>query len=149
MRYSDYSKLTYLDAEGDFIWQIQQKTKERVVIPLHPKVAYILRKWGGAPKMPLPEFNRLLKEVCRAAGIVQTVKILRNGKEEKHEKWELISSHTARRTAATNMYKCGIPSISIMKITGHRTESNFLKYIRLSKEENAEALANHPFFCGK
>ena len=62
------------------------------------------------------------------------------------EKWELVTSHTARRTAATNMYKAGIPAISIMKITGHRTEANFMRYIKLSKEENAEMLKGSSFF---
>jgi hypothetical protein len=36
------------------------------------------------------------------------------------------------------MFKAGIPSISIMKITGHKTETQFMKYIKVSKEENAD-----------
>ena len=61
-------------------------------------------------------------------------------KEQRIEKWEAVSSHTARRSAATNMFKAGIPSISIMKITGHKTETQFMKYIKVSKEENADGL---------
>lgn len=53
---------------------------------------------------------------------------------------------TARRSFATNAYKAGVPTIAIMKITGHRLESTFLKYIRVSAKENAEILSNHPFF---
>jgi hypothetical protein len=67
-------------------------------------------------------------------------------KEQRIEKWEAVSSHTARRSAATNMFKAGIPSISIMKITGHKTETQFIKYIKVSKEENAEMLMDNPFF---
>ena len=70
-------------------------------------------------------------------------------KKQKLPRWELVSSHTARRTAATNMYKAGIPAISIMKITGHRTEAAFMRYIRISKEENAAMLADNPFFNPK
>jgi len=44
------------------------------------------------------------------------------------------------------MYMADVPTISIMKITGHRTEKSFLKYIRISQEDNANKLMNHPFF---
>jgi site-specific recombinase XerD len=64
-------------------------------------------------------------------------------------KYELISTHTARRSFATNAYKAGVPTLSIMKITGHTKESTFLKYIKVSAEENADMLKNHPFFGGK
>ena len=39
------------------------------------------------------------------------------------------------------MYLAGIPSIDIMKITGHKTEVDFLKYIKVFKEETAMSLA--------
>jgi hypothetical protein len=47
------------------------------------------------------------------------------------------------------MYLDGVPNLSIMKITGHKTEREFLKYIRVSKEETAEMLANHEYFRNK
>jgi len=65
------------------------------------------------------------------------------------EKSELIKTHTARRSAATNMYHAGIKTIDIMKITGHTLENNFLKYIKVIKEETADMLAKHPYFTGK
>jgi hypothetical protein len=34
-----------------------------------------------------------------------------------------------------------------MKITGHRTESMFMRYIKISQEENANNLLNQPFFA--
>ena len=43
-------------------------------------------------------------------------------------KYEFISSHSARRTMATNEYKAGDLEISeIMAITGHKTEKSFYK----------------------
>ncbi|MCQ2137854.1 MAG: site-specific integrase [Bacteroidales bacterium] len=146
MRWSDYSRLSILDIQGGYIRQIQQKTKERVIIPVHPKVAEIVQKWNGAPKLSQQKFNALIKDVCRESGVTEIVTIMKNGRQERHEKWELVSSHTARRTAATNMYKAGIPSISIMQITGHRSESCFLRYIKVGKEENAKLLKSHKFF---
>ena len=41
------------------------------------------------------------------------------------KKWELITTHTARRSFASNAYLQNVPTISIMKITGHRTEKVF------------------------
>jgi integrase len=56
-------------------------------------------------------------------------------------KFEFVMNHTARRSFATNMYLKGVPNISIMAITGHTTEANFLKYIKVSKEEHAKIVA--------
>ena len=47
------------------------------------------------------------------------------------------------------MYLAKIPAIDIMKITGHKTEREFLKYIRVTKEETAEMLSNHEYFRPK
>jgi len=50
-------------------------------------------------------------------------------------KWQKISCHTGRRTFCTNAFLAGIPTISIMMISGHSTEANFLKYIKMSKQK--------------
>ena len=56
---------------------------------------------------------------------------------------DLVSSHTARRSFATNYYLQGFPTIDLMKITGHKTERSFLKYIRVSKLDTAKRLNEH------
>jgi integrase len=61
-------------------------------------------------------------------------------------KCDIITTHTARRSAATNMFKAGIPALSIMKITGHTTEKSFMKYIKITNEENAELMARNKYF---
>ena len=55
-------------------------------------------------------------------------------------KWQLLETHTARRSFATNMYKMGVPSITIMNITAHKTESAFLTYIKVTPNEHAKIL---------
>ena len=50
------------------------------------------------------------------------------------------------RSFATNMYIADIPAISIMKITGHKTEKSFLRYIKISPEDNAKKMLQHPLF---
>ncbi|GAB6011487.1 site-specific integrase [Viscerimonas tarda] len=66
--------------------------------------------------------------------------------KEIKEKWQLITPHTGRRTFSTNAYLAGIPVFRIMLITGHKTEQSFFKYIRIARKENADFLAEHPFF---
>ena len=63
--------------------------------------------------------------------------------ELSKEKWELVSTHAARRSFATNLYHGGFPTLSIMKLTGHRTESSFMAYIKITDDSNAKALAAH------
>ena len=84
------------------------------------------------------------------AGIDEEVTINKNvggvNEQRIYKKYELVCTHTARRSFATNAYKSGVPTIAIMKITGHTKESTFLRYIKVSAEENAEMLMEHPFF---
>ncbi|RNC65684.1 hypothetical protein D7D25_05940 [Proteiniphilum sp. X52] len=44
------------------------------------------------------------------------------------------------------MFLQNIPTYRIMLITGHKSESSFFKYIRVTREENAATLAGHLFF---
>jgi integrase len=90
------------------------------------------------------KFNVELHEVCRLAGLNSEETRTRHAGDniatECCPKWQLVSAHTARRSYATNMYKKGFPTLMIMKITGHKTEKNFLKYIKVDEEENAQLM---------
>jgi integrase len=128
------------------------KTGEPVVIPLHWTVKEIFEKHNhNVPDtISNQKMNQYIKDICRMAEINQSInkRIKKGGMtvNQKFEKYQLVSTHTARRSGATNMYLAGIPTISIMKITGHKTEKAFLRYIRISPEENADKLMNHEFF---
>lgn len=54
------------------------------------------------------------------------------------QKWELVSSHTCRRTFCTLKFLSGMPPMAIMKFSGHSSEKNFLKYLKLDAELNAD-----------
>jgi integrase len=147
MRFSDYSRLSMNDISDGIIHFITQKCKTPVDIPAHPRVLEILNKYGGTmPKISGQKFNAHIKEVCKEAGIKENVLVRRSGKQERYEKWELVSSHTARRTGLTNMYKAGIPTYRCMMISGHKTEQVFLTYLRITQEENAQYLKDNQFF---
>jgi hypothetical protein len=55
-------------------------------------------------------------------------------------KWEMVMTHTARRSFCTNMYLKGIPVPTIMAISGHKTEKNFYKYIKADGMEHAKMM---------
>jgi integrase len=89
------------------------------------------------------KFNDYIKEVAQLCKSLQSMEFLayvKGGKniEESIERWKMISSHTARRSMATNAYERGTPVLSIMAITGHKTEKAFMAYIKTSKRKQAE-----------
>ena len=90
------------------------------------------------------KMNEYLKNIGSLAEIKDNLEtsITKAGERVKtcYKKYELITTHTARRSFATNLYLDGFPAISIMKITGHKTERAFLKYIKITPEQNAELL---------
>jgi integrase len=145
-RYSDLSKLNKDNIKGDTFVIRQQKTDVVVTIPILPEARRILDKYGyEMPKVITNQkFNVELHEVCRLAGLnsegTRTRHAGDNIATECCPKWQLVSAHTARRSYATNMYKKGFPTLMIMKITGHKTEKNFLKYIKVDEEENAQLM---------
>ena len=149
LRFSDFTRIREENIKDDMITIQQQKTNEFVTIPLHPVFLRIWEKYNGnlPGNISNQKFNDNLKDVCREAGLTEHVikSITKGGKKQTtiYEKWQLVSSHTARRSFATNLYKSGFPSISIMQITGHKTESSFLKYIKVTKEEHAKMLMMH------
>ncbi len=129
-----------------------EKTGEIVIVPIHKFVKEIISKYDGSLPAAISnqKMNDFLKEISKLAELFTNVKtaITRGGKTqyEINQKFELVSTHTARRSFATNAFLKDVPSLSIMKLTGHRTEKSFMKYIRISQEENANKLLSHPFF---
>ncbi|MDR1764418.1 MAG: site-specific integrase [Dysgonamonadaceae bacterium] len=152
LRFSDLSQLTNRNIIGNKIVTKTRKTGEVVEIPLHPLVSEIIRYHNGIPACDcsLFNFNKCIKTVCKRANITDKILIERT-KGHKIErfttpKYALVSSHTARRSFATNAYLSGILPAKIMLITGHKSEQTFFEYIRIGKAENARELAEHAFF---
>jgi len=144
LRYSDLNKITPDNIKGEIIELKQQKTGGKVVIPLYSTVKEILRKYDG--KLPKPisnqKYNDYLKIAAKLAGLNETFVKTTTTNGMKHDKTyykhDLISSHTARRSFCTNAYDDNIPTLSIMSISGHRTEFAFLKYIKMGPKKHAE-----------
>ena len=149
LRFSDFSKLQPQNIKGKFIWKRTQKTHRQVVIPISSLLKGILDKYENTPPTDasLQVFNRYIKLVGEMAGIhdeIITVRKKGNTKvKEIHYKFELISSHTCRRSFCTNQFHKGMPSLLIRKISGHKTEAAFLKYIKVNEEAAAKKMLEY------
>ena len=147
LRFSDYSRLAPKHIKNGFITIEQKKTTGNVVIPVHNVVKKIIAKYHGnlPDAITGQKFNEYLKNVCKKVSSLEANESKRRTKGGLRtiatlQKWEMISSHTARRTFCTNQYLHGTPTLTIMKVSGHKTESAFLKYIKISPKEHAEKM---------
>lgn len=153
LRFSDFSQLEVKSVEGNFIKLKQQKTGSRVVIPIMSKLKPVLAKYSiELPTISNQKFNDYIKHVAELAGLTQ-LQTMTNTKGNKVNSFKaplntLISSHSCRRSYATNMFKAGVPPMLIMSATGHKTESSFLKYIRATSEDKANLLAETLYKLG-
>ena len=147
LRFSNFVNLKVENISNGFIRLRQVKTGDLVTIPIMERLQRVLDKYEGTLPAPVSnqEFNRVIKEVVRAAGLTYEVEVksFTGGKAKVERKpiYELVSSHTARRSYATIMFKKGVPNMLIMSATGHKTESSFLKYIRANNEDKAVLMA--------
>lgn len=131
---------------GRIIEIVQEKTGEKVSIPLLPIAEKILTKYNyNLPQIADTIANKELKEIGKLAQIDrQHIRREDKGKEgvqtETYNAYELIGTHTARRSYISNMLKRGYDSHIIMKITGHKTDEAFRKYARLTSDDAANTI---------
>jgi integrase len=145
LRFSDIVNIKPEHINDGMIEITQVKTKEKVTIPIRPEVERLLSKYNNSlHKISNQKFNDYLYEVvkkCKCLEIEVNKNTIQGSKKIviKKSKYEFISSHTARRSFATNEYMEKWLSVrDIMSITGHKTEKSFYKYIRQTPKENAE-----------
>ena len=164
LRVSDLGRLNMkmlLKSNKDYsyIKLLTQKTRKKVAIPVLKDVQEVLDRRGEFPRFRTEQsFNAGIKELCRLAGINEVIEAEKQGtliverknengkkyKEEvkrkiagKFEKWELLSTHSCRRSFASNFYGF-FPNQVIMGITGHSKEEDFLRYVGVTEEQNAD-----------
>lgn len=158
LRFSDFSKImaspkTFLRfSSGYNFFEIKTgKTGEVVSIPISRKALKIFERNNYEfSTSSLWNYSKQLKRLGKAVGMFDQIVHSRTqgGKRVDTVKyrWQMMSSHTARRSFATNAYLAGVPILNIMKITGHKTTHSFLKYIRCDSLQSARSIADHPFF---
>jgi integrase len=150
----------------------QEKTAGTVVIPiLDERLETLLKKYDyNVPEVLDQSLNRTIKEICKRLSVTvsslgKEERTVLNLKERRSEmearkkgielfkydeqgfpirpRWELVASHTARRSCITNMYLSKKFSVQqMMSVSGHKTETMFYKYVKLSLDEYADSVAS-------
>lgn len=155
-RVSDYkrinAKMIVTLADGNrYIKLKQEKTGNVVYIPLDCRVDAILNKYGGTlPKVFDQKINDHIKEIGEALKWTEIIELeeQRGAMEytSKRRFCDLLKTHTARRSFATNMYRAGSSLGNIMAITGHGSEQQLKTYLKLDESEKAMQAAKESYF---
>jgi integrase len=148
VRYSDIQNISREDI-STATWKVRtQKTHQIIEIPLNSYAIYILAKYSEYPQ-PLPvisnqKMNSYLKELCKKAKINELVKVVQYKGSERIEttynKYEVVGTHTARRTFISLSLQKGMKPDVIMAITGHTTYRMMQKYLKIADEHKREEM---------
>ena len=153
LRHSDAYNLRRNDIKGDHIEITTIKTADSISIELNSVTRSILEKYkdydfAGNKALPVIQnqpMNRELKELCRLAGINEEIRITtyrgNQRKDEVKKKWELVGTHTGRRTFIVNALSLGIPPNVVMKWTGHSDYKSMKPYIDIVDSIKASEMA--------
>ncbi len=146
LRFSDYSRLSKEHIREDEIHIRPKKTEgagnNKVVIPISSRLDKILKKYDYVPPRyasgNITEFNKTIRRLAEQAkinsDIVITKKIAGKTSETIYKKFQLVSSHTCRRTFCTLKFLDQMPAQVIMKFSGHKTERAFMRYLKIDAE---------------
>jgi len=159
-RISDYNNLSandIIEIDGIQFFKIKQQKNKRykreVNCPITKEMRDIMNKrHDNKPPRKIAEsyLNDYIKQVGQILKWDELIKceFTKGGKTitKMVPKYDLIKSHTARRSFCTNKYKAGMSVYDIMLFSGHTTEKEFYKYIRIKDEERASHIVKTGFF---
>jgi integrase len=142
-----------VDPSGKFLHAIANKNGPKLRIPIHKLVRQIISVDGFPQSISQQKLNQQIKVLGEMAEINDSIIFTRTKGNKRIEytkyKYELITTHTARRSFASNLLSRGIPKQFIMAVTGHKTESNFNKYTAaVQKDIMTEKLADYNVWQG-
>ena len=153
LRYSDASSLKWNDVKEDHIEVTTMKTADSISIEINEMTRSLLDKYRAVPgkknDLVFPFYtnqamNRDLKKLCKLAKINEEIRITTyRGNERIDEikpKWELIGTHTGRKTFIVNALSRGIPPSVVMKWTGHSDYKSMKPYIDIVDEIKASEM---------
>ena len=153
LRHSDVNNLRRSDIKGDHLEVTTVKTANSLSIELNDVTRAILDKYKDVPfkdNKALPNYtnqamNRDIRLLCQLAGIDEEIRVTTYKgnvrKDEIHPKWELIGTHTGRRTFIVTTLSLGIPPNVVMKWTGHNDYKSMKPYIDIVDTIKAESMA--------
>lgn len=136
MRISDAREISEENMANGYISYTSIKTGIHAVVPMKVGIAErIERVQANECDMPLCTYNRIIRRLCQRAGITERVKVFKAGEHGKGEKWEFISSHSARISFASNLANLGVPLLDISRCMGHTSVQMTERYVIKTKAE--------------
>jgi hypothetical protein len=145
----------------------QEKTENAVVVPIiFDEVFAIAEKYNyDFPRISDVIINRYIKDISKelsdsVPSLAEKMRTTLDSKEQRLEeagkviferdakgyvvkpRYEMITTHTARRSCITNLYLRNIfTTAQLMSISGHKSEKAFNEYICCSSDEIADRIA--------
>ena len=151
LRYIDFCKLTKENFKTNDMHVIPSKQKDysnrKIITPISPTLRSILTKYNNIPpNYPYnksSDFIKTIQKIAEKCDINEEYTFVNQYQKKKVEtknfKYNLITTHTCRRTFCTLMYfDKKMPAAAIMKFSGHLTERSFLKYLKMNNQETAD-----------
>ena len=140
LRNQDWKKVDSESIKSGTIKIMTNKMFKEVEIPLDDKVIELLKKYDyQLPKVSYQAFAREIKQIAKAAIPESKFNRVWNEagmmKTDLVSKWEFISSHSARKTFATNNYLAGWSKEAIQMILGHKDSKTTDNYIDADASE--------------
>lgn len=147
LRVSDLLRLRQVNITGDNIVISNNKTGAIVTVPIHPTAKKVMAKHNGFPRQITDqELNRTIKEVAKACGMTEKIlfSITKGGvkKAIHYHKYEMISTHTCRRTFITYLISMGVQPNIIMMLAGIKSHATLARYNKLTPVQAAAVVAN-------
>ena len=150
LRYSDAAALKKTDIYDDAIHITTQKTNDKITIELNNYSRSILQRYADSdtdkalPVISNQKMNVYIKEMCRQCDInellTDTYYIGGKKYEETKEKWQMVGTHSGRRTFICSALMLGIALNVVMKWTGHSDYKSMQLYIDIADEAKKTAM---------
>lgn len=140
-RFSDIERFDIRDVKNS-IWTIKQgKTGKKLDIPLIEPALNILHKYNNTlPIISNQKMNEYLKELGKIVGINETEVITKQVGSKKIEKryfrYELLKTHTARRTFVSLASYHNLDKNVVKSVTGHGSDKMVATYFKKNLDEN-------------
>ena len=152
LRYSDLVNLKHSNIfEGELRFTVKKTREQNHVVPLNKFANDILEKYKNDFSGPLPmissqKLNDYIKLACKEVEINTPINITRFSGSKRIDKilpkYKTISLHSARKTFVTNSLILGMNQAVVKNITGHKSESSFRKYVKISNEVSKNEMDN-------
>ena len=128
----DHVYITAASYRGGELSYTSEKNKRTARLPLHPLVPELvkeLREFNYPEQITAAMVGQYIKIIFKKLGVNEITALYQKGKRITEPKWKFISSHTARRSFATNCYLSGYTIHQISKMMGHSNTTRTERYI--------------------